>query len=496
MWTPSVQAVKGQAMISIRLDGAAGAAGTVACPVGVAVGDSLVGTPLAVLPAEIRAEVEAYLTVTEHKGAAGAVQALPRPLREPAKVLLVGVGAGDEAGWRAAGAALARAAAKEPVLTVPVPADLSGAALRGLAEGLWLASYRFSLTEEKAEAAPKLAEVVVALAAAPEHEAALAAARIVAGQTRFARDLTNTPSVVKTPEWFVRQVRERAGDGVTVTVREQAQLAAEGFGGILAVGGGSVNEPRLLELTWAPEGATRHVVLVGKGITYDTGGIDIKPTEAMQLMRKDMGGAAAVVGTLLAVAELGLPVKVTALAPLAENMISGSSWRQGDVVTHYGGLTSEVRSTDAEGRVVLGDAMAYAVKNLSPDLLVDLATLTGASRIALGKKTAALFGADDELVAALTAAGADAGEQMWRLPLADEYAAEVKSDLADLDNAAGNPGTITAALYLREFAGDRRDRWIHIDMSSPAWSAAADAELAKGATGWGVRTLTRWLATL
>jgi leucyl aminopeptidase len=483
-------------MISIRLDGAADLAGTVACPVGTAEGESAAGTPLAVLPSDVAAEVDAFLAATEHKGSAGALQTLPRPLREPSKVLLAGVGSGDEAGWRAAGAALARAAAKESVLTVLAPADLTDAALRGLAEGLWLASYRFRVAEEKPEAAPKLAEVVVAVEATPEREAALAATRIVAGHTRFARDLTNTPSLTKTPEWFVRQVRERAGDGVTVTVREREQLEAEGFGGILAVGGGSVNEPRLLELSWSPADATTHVVLVGKGITYDTGGIDIKPNDAMQLMRKDMGGAAAVVGALLAVADLGLPVRVTALAPLAENMVSGSAWRSGDVVTHYGGLTSEVRSTDAEGRVVLGDAMAYAVENLGPDLLIDLATLTGASRIALGKKTAALFSANEELIGGFTAAGAAAGEPLWRLPLAEEYAGDVSSDIADLDNAAGNPGTITAALYLREFAGSRRDRWVHIDMSSPAWSASPDAELTKGATGWGVRTLVRWLTTV
>ncbi|MEU8077363.1 leucyl aminopeptidase family protein [Catellatospora citrea] len=483
-------------MISIRLDGAADLAGTVACPVGTAEGESAAGTPLAVLPSDVAAEVTAFLAATEHKGSAGAVQTLPRPLREPSKVLLVGVGSGDEAGWRAAGAALARAAAKESAITVLAPADLSDAALRGLAEGLWLASYRFRVAEEKPEAAAKLAEVVVAVPGSPERAAVLAATRTVAGHTRFARDLTNTPSLTKTPDWFVRQVRERAGDGVTVTVREREQLEAEGFGGILAVGGGSVHEPRLLELSWSPEGATKHVVLVGKGITYDTGGIDIKPNDAMQLMRKDMGGAAAVVGALLAVAELGLPVRVTALAPLAENMLSGSAWRSGDVVTHYGGLTSEVRSTDAEGRVVLGDAMAYAVENLAPDLLIDLATLTGASRIALGKKTAALFSGNEALIDGFTAAGAEAGEPLWRLPLAEEYAGDVASDIADLDNAAGNPGTITAALYLREFAGSMRDRWVHIDMSSPAWSAAPDGELAKGATGWGVRTLVRWLSTV
>src|SRR5262249_42938228 len=160
--------------------------------------------------------------------------------------------------------------------------------------------------------------------------------------------------------------------------------------------------PRLVQADYAPAGATKHVVLVGKGITFDTGGIDIKPTDAMSLMRKDMGGAAAVVSAVLAVADLHLPVRVTALAPLAENMISGRSWRPGDVVEHFGGITSEVRSTDAEGRVVLGDALAYAARTFEPDYLIDLATLTGASRVALGKRIAALFSDDDELAAALT----------------------------------------------------------------------------------------------
>ncbi|GHJ46234.1 hypothetical protein Cs7R123_35760 [Catellatospora sp. TT07R-123] len=485
-------------MIDIRLGGARpeSAQGCVAVPVPAADGGAPVAITPGLLPDDVAAEAAAYLAETEHKGAAGSVQSLPRPLRQPSKLLLVGVGAGDEAGWRTAGAALARAAVREAELTVLAPAELTDAALRGLAEGLWLASYRFAMIEPKADAAPKLAQVTVAVAATPEREAALAAARTVSDLTRFARDLTNTPSQLKTPAWFVEQVLARTGARVTATVRDQDQLAAEGFGGILAVGGGSAQPPRLLQLSWAPEGATRHVVLVGKGITFDTGGIDIKPTEAMQLMRKDMGAAATVCATILAAAELDLPVRVTVLAPLAENMVSGSSWRSGDVVTHYGGLTSEVHSTDAEGRVVLADAMAYAVARLEPDLLLDLATLTGASRVALGKKTAAVFSDNEELVAGIGTAAAQAGELVWRLPLADEYVKDVAAEIADLNNAAGNPGAITAALYLREFAGPLRDRWLHVDMSAPSWSGGTDGELVKGATGWGVRTLVRWLQGL
>jgi leucyl aminopeptidase len=216
----------------------------------------------------------------------------------------------------------------------------------------------------------------------------------------------------------------------------------------------------------------------------------------MKLMRKDMGGAAAVCGAVLGAADLGLPVRVTALAPMAENLISGAAMRPGDVVRHYGGLTTEVQNTDAEGRVVLGDALAYAVRRLRPDLIVDLATLTGASNVALGKRTAALFTHDDELAAALAGAGAEVGEPMWRLPLAEEYLSGITGGIADLNNNAPGPGALMAALFLREFTGAMRDRWAHIDMSAPAWSDRPDGPLVKGATGWGVRMLLRWLGTL
>lgn len=468
-------------MIAIEFGGSAD---VLACPV-----------PLPPLDAQApTAEIAAFLTDRIDAAEAGHVEVLPRPLSQPSRVLLIGVGDGDEGGWRAFGAALARRGAGDPAVAVVVPADFSGAALRGLAEGLWLGEYRYRLREDKPAEVRKLARVNVLTPSTPDSQAILDAARTLAEETNFARDLTNTPSLVKTPEWFVSQVISRVPAGVNVSVREPEQLADEGFGGILAVGGGSKRGPRLLELGWNPPGATEHVVLVGKGITFDTGGIDIKPVDGMQLMRKDMGAAATVVAATLAAARLRLPIRITALAPLAENMVSGSAWRDGDVVRHYGGLTSEVRSTDAEGRVVLADAMAYAVKHLAPDVLIDMATLTGASRVALGMKTAALFSDNGSLADSLTSAAIEAGERVWRLPLAEEYAKDVIAEIADLNNAAGSPGAITAALYLREFAGDRRHNWAHIDMSAPSWNSKEDGELGKGATGWGVRTLIRWLA--
>ncbi len=468
-------------MIAIEFGGSAS---VLACPV-----------PVPPLDAElVSREIAAFLADRPDAAKAGHVEVLPRPLSQPSRVLLIGVGDGDESGWRAFGAALARSAAADESVAVTLPADFSGPALRGLAEGVWLAEYRYRLREDKPAEARKLARVGLLTPSTADGQAILDAARTLIEETNFARDLTNTPSLVKTPEWFVSQVISRVPADVAVSVREPAQLADEGFGGILAVGGGSKRGPRLLELGWNPPGASEHVVLVGKGITFDTGGIDIKPVDGMQLMRKDMGAAATVVAATLAAARLNLPVRITALAPLAENMVSGSAWRDGDVVRHYGGLTSEVRSTDAEGRVVLGDAMAYAVANLAPDVLIDMATLTGASRVALGMKTAALFSDNGSLADSLAAAATDAGERVWRMPLADEYAKDVAAEIADLNNAAGSPGAITAALYLREFAGDRRNQWAHIDMSAPSWNANEDGELGKGATGWGVRTLIRWLA--
>ena len=434
------------------------------------------------------AEAAAFLRQVGFDGTPGRTEQLHKPLANPHTVIFVGIGDGDEAGWRAAGAGIVRSTTSATNITVDLrPATDQAAAVRGFAEGAWLSAYSYGKDEPR----PGLTLLIGG-------DADLEAARVVADRTCLARTLTNTPSAVKSPEWFADRVREQAeGTAVQVEEWDPERLKAEGFEGILAVGGGSDHTPRLLQVDYAPAGAAKHVVLVGKGITFDTGGIDIKPTDAMALMRKDMGGAAAVVSAVLAVADLNLPVRVTALAPLAENMISGRSWRPGDVVEHFGGITSEVRSTDAEGRVVLGDALAYAVRTFEPDYLIDLATLTGASRVALGKRIAALFSDDDDLAAALTAAADQAGEKVWRLPLHNDYAPMITSEIADLYNHAdGGGGAILAALFLREFTGEYRDRWAHVDMSAPAWSDEPEGVNAKGATGWGVRTLVRFCAAI
>lgn len=441
----------------------------------------------------------ADLTGVEYPGRAGAINLLPRPGRRPSRVLAAGVGDGDEPGWRAAGAAVARAASQQPSTLVVLPAQVDPDAVRGLAEGLWLASYQYRLAAGANGTAPRLRQVTLAIPDHTRYEEALATARATAQATLFARELTNTPSLRKDPAWFAAQVRRAAAQHprVSLTVRTPRALAAEGFGGILAVGSGSASGPRLVELAWRPPRARTHVVLVGKGITFDSGGISIKPRDGMLLMRKDMAGAAACIAATLGAAELNLPVRVTALAPLAENMVSGESFRPGDIVRHYGGKTSEVHSTDAEGRLVLADALAYAAQRLRPDVLVDLATLTGAARVALGDRIAALYSDDDDLAAALSGAADRAGERMWRLPLAGDYLEYLSSDLADYNPAPDRgAGSVVAALFLREFTGRARHTWAHIDMSAPSWSQHADGDLVKGATGWGVRTLLRWLADL
>jgi leucyl aminopeptidase len=335
------------------------------------------------------------------------------------------------------------------------------------------------------------------LLAGPASRAALAErAATVAGAVTLARDLANTPSMIKTPEWLADEAAAVASEhGLSCRIWREAELAASGFGGLLGVGSGSAHPPRLIELSYAPEQADRHVVLIGKGITFDSGGLSLKPTDGMKLMKTDMAGGAAVIGAMSVLSRLGVRSRVTGLVAAAENMPSGTAMRVGDVLTQYGGRTVEVLNTDAEGRLVLADALAYAHDVLDPDLVVDLATLTGAARVALGTSIAALYATDDDLAAALLDAGAASGERLWRMPLAEEYRAGLDSPVADLANmarAGGGAGSIDAALFLREFTGGRA--WAHLDIAGAARAASDDGENAKGATGFGARLLLRWLA--
>ncbi len=445
-------------------------------------------------PPELALDLGALLSREAGKGEAGEILAVPVPGPGPLeRVLLVGLGDRSPAALRKAGAALARRSKDATSLAVDVrAADLEAPALRALVEGLLLASYRFSL-----EAEPKVRALSDVTVVGPVGQDDLASAVLVAAATAAARDLVNTPSLEKTPQWLADSARTLLA-GLTVTVLDEKALRKKGFGGILGVGQGSTRPPRLIQAVY-DGGGSRHVVLVGKGITFDTGGLSLKPNDSMLAMKTDMAGAAAVLATLRAVADLELPIRVTVLAAAAENMPSGSAQRPGDVLTQYGGRTVEVLNTDAEGRLVLADALAYADRELSPDVIVDVATLTGAMPVALGKRIGGLFASTDELAGQLEQAGRDSGEPLWRMPLVEDYRVALDSPIADLRNI-GQPklklsgGSITAALFLREFTGGRP--WAHLDIAGPARSGADDDELTKGGTGFGVRLLTAWLTAL
>jgi len=321
----------------------------------------------------------------------------------------------------------------------------------------------------------------------------------VIGRTGWlARQLAITPSNEKDPAWLAARATELAAStGLAVTVWDEKKLAAEGFGGILAVGKGSTRPPRFIRLDYVPDGATKdtpYVVLVGKGITYDTGGLSLKPREGMVSMKRDMTGGGSVIATLSALRELGAQVKVTGLICAAENMPSGSAYRPDDVIRHYGGRTTEVKNTDAEGRLVMADGLAYAVQELKPDVVVDIATLTGAIKVSLGSMLyGGIFATDDALADNLADAGRVSGEELWRMPLPAEYEELIATPIADSVNSSKGPGSITAALFLKAFTGDVP--WAHLDLSSIAESPADRFEYSTGATGAGARLLTTWLTS-
>ena len=335
---------------------------------------------------------------------------------------------------------------------------------------------------------------------------AVAEAEEAARVTCLARDLAGAPSDLKTPEWLVARMAEALGAaGMDTRVLTGRELVDGGFGGVLAVGGGSAAQPCVLVARRPGPGP--RVLLVGKGITFDTGGISAKPAEGMHLMRTDMAGSAAVVAAAAAFCAGGVggegvgvgagtpaDLDLTVVVPSAENMLSGSAYRPGDVVTHVGGTTSEVTNTDAEGRMVLADALAHGVAESDPDLVVDVATLTGAMKVALGMRTGAVMATDDDLAARISEAGARAGERWWRLPLPDDLRRAVRSEIADRRQAPAGPGAITAALFLEGFVDGRP--WAHLDIAGPARSPEEIDEVGPVATGFAARTLLGFLRDL
>jgi leucyl aminopeptidase len=433
--------------------------------------------------------------------------------RKPRRVIVVGLGsraALDPQRVRMASAVVARRARDLGVGTLATAIHGAGAGAGGLdparaaqsvAEGTVLGHYRHGAY--KREPGPRALRAVDLV----EHDATRVntlgpdVARGVAwGEAvGLARDLANTPGADLTPERLATRAREiAAASGARVEVFGVPQLERLGMGALLAVGRGSVHPPRFIVLERGPAGKTRRtrrppVVIVGKGITFDTGGISLKPRENMHKMKYDMSGAAAVLGAFAALPTLDPGLRVIGLIATAENMPGGRAYKPGDVLRTLDGTTIEVTNTDAEGRLVLADALGYA-RRLEPAAVVDLATLTGAMSIALGHHAAGLFTPDDALANEITAASAASGERVWRFPLWDEYRADLRSDTADFVNSSGarEGGSIVAAKFLEHFA--RGMRWAHLDIAPTAWSPVERPLETRGATGYGVRLLLEWLS--
>ena len=445
------------------------------------------------LAAAYRIDLSRRLRRADAKGKAGELISVELEDDVTEQLIVLGLGDGGAAAAREAGARLAGRIDSSELVLCDVTATLSRPSFRAFCEGLLLASYKFS--RKTSQPPKKPVTVQLAVAAVASSQDVLNEAISTAHAVFLARELANRPSNEKDPAWLAGQARAIGkAAGLRVRVIDEAGLERGGFGGLLAVGRGSKNPPRLIILDHRGEAGGPNVVLVGKGVTFDSGGLSIKPADGMPLMKTDMSGAAAVLAVMSALPELGVTANVTGILACAENMPGGDAYRPGDIVRHFDGRTSEVFNTDAEGRMVLADAIAYAAGRLRPDVIVDIATLTGAATMGLSRHYGALYATDEGLAHALELAGSRSNDPLWRMPLVEEYRSSLDSSIADISHVSRtkvNGGSITAALFLREFTGGKR--WAHLDIAGPGRAESARAELTRGATGFGVRVLLRWL---
>jgi leucyl aminopeptidase len=446
----------------------------------------------------LEGELATYMADADFSGKPGEVLSVPGVgVLGAGAALLVGVGEPadfDLAGIRSAAASVARRAKKvSSVATTLLDALPDGiehrAGATALAEGFALGAYQYLRYKSKDE--PSALEHVVVIAARRTGlQGALDRGGAIANAVTWARDLVNTPAGDQSPTQFVSEVRRHLRDRkVTVKVLDAKAMEDEGMGGVLGVGQGSSNRPRFMRLTYSPRGAKPGVLaLVGKGVVFDSGGLSIKPSSGMETMKTDMSGAAAVVAAMSVLDELSVKHKVVAYAPLVENMPSGTAIRPGDVLEIRNGTTVEVLNTDAEGRLILADALSLAADD-GADAIVDVATLTGACMVALGDKIAGLMGNRDDWIDQVRDAADRAGERVWPLPLPSDMRKQLESEVADLKNITntGYGGALSAGLFLSEFVDDVP--WAHIDIAGPARAGGDDGHIVKGGTGFGVMTL-------
>jgi leucyl aminopeptidase len=366
-----------------------------------------------------------------------------------------------------------------------------------LAQGVLLANYSYQEMKATTRTEPRLRDLAILVSAAgKDTRNAVERGVMIAQATCYARDLTNRPADIVTPTYLADEARRLAEEnGFTAAILDEAGIKDAKMGALLGVGRGSVHPPRFIELIYRPPNKpTKRVALAGKGITFDTGGLSLKTAATMEAQKRDMAGGAAVLAAMSVVRPLGVRAEVRAYVPAAENMPGGGAIKPGDVLTAANGKTIEVLNTDAEGRLVLADALSHAVV-ARPDVIIDLATLTGAVRMALGPRYAGIMGTQPQLVRALIEAGRECDEGLWELPLVDEYRQDIASSIADLKNIGdGSAGTIIGGLFLREFVG--AVPWAHIDFSSTVMADKPRACHPRGATGFGVRTLVHYLRSL
>ncbi|WP_062526743.1 leucyl aminopeptidase [Demequina rhizosphaerae] len=447
--------------------------------------DTVAAHPL--LSDEARETIAAGASLLDASSKAGKVTVVPGAGTEAPRVVVVGIGSGSEADLRTAAGEAARQVGKKPSkVVVALPAE--GDAAIAVAQGAVLGAYAFTDYKSDENAATDTEWVI-----AGATDEAVERASILVAAAAGIRDLVNTPPLDLFPGSFA-EIAEQMGaeTGVEVETWDAQRLANEGFGGILAVGMGSARLPRLVRVSYKPEGASQTVALVGKGITFDTGGISLKPSKSMETMKSDMTGAATVLHAVIAAARAELPIAVTAWLCLAENMPSGTAQRPSDVIRIYGGQTVEVLNTDAEGRLVMADGLVKA-REENPDVLLDVATLTGAQGVALGTRTSGVMGTAeirDEVVACAN----EVDEAMWAMPLPEHLRESIDSKIADLQNI-GDPqggGMLSAGIFLREFVGETP--WAHLDIARPSYNEGKPwAENVAGSTGHSLRTLFRFL---
>jgi len=422
------------------------------------------------------------LELAKFEGKTGQVLTLPH---DQAKSVVF-VGLGEEPGFEAIRAGMGnaiRVVKTERAVTNLNQIPLDGAE-RAVVEGAALGGYQFRNYKTEGEA---LAVETVELMGGDE--ATIGEVLVTTEATNLARDWVNTPALDKAPETLAELIRAQAeAAGLTVEIWDESRIATEELGALLGVAAGSDRPPRLVVLEYQPEGSGAHLGLVGKGITFDSGGLSLKTAAFMEEMKDDMSGAAVVSAATIAIARLALPVRVTTVVPLTDNAVGGKALRPGDILRPVAGPTIEVLNTDAEGRLILADGLGV-VRRYEPDMIVDVATLTGAARVALGDKIAAVFGSDSDVAASILQAASRAGEHFWEMPLFNEYKKSIESDIADLKNISGSRygGAITAALFLSSYADD--SKWAHLDIAGPARSRETAGEQVKGASGIGVRTL-------